>query len=100
MSHPDPTADLENMLTDDHPRAPRQRPKYSIDEDLGIDYRDCGPWRCYMFASDGNTLEDLLDNASIAEVDQDGGEINCYGLDDASQEARTRALALIEECFK
>lgn len=64
----------------------KTKPKYQIDTDLGIDYADCGPWRSYHLTTDGNTKAELIENATIAEVDQDGGELNDYGLKQCDRE--------------
>ena len=53
--------------------------KYYFYGDIGLDYRDSGRWRSYELDTCGDTLDELRENATIAEVDQDGGEINCYG---------------------
>lgn len=64
---------------------PREKKKYEIDcDDVGVDFADEGRWRSYALAARGNTLEELMKDATISEIDQDGGEIRCYGLDDAS----------------
>ena len=52
--------------------------------DLEVDYRDSGPWRSYELSTYGNTVQELIDNATISEIDQNGGEITCYGYGDAS----------------
>lgn len=60
---------------------------FNIDEsDLGIDYQDSGQWRSYGIESSGETIEELFENATIYEIDQDGGEIDCYSMDDADVE--------------
>lgn len=56
--------------------------KYRISGELGIDFQDEGRWRSYELDAYGDTFEDLLDSAHISEVDQDGGVIDCYGIDD------------------
>jgi len=70
-------------------------PLYSIDTDLGVSYQDAGPWRSYTLVSSGDTLEELLNEASISEVDQDGGDLDCYSLADAPSEVETAALNCI-----
>lgn len=61
------------------------RHKYIIfDGPLPIDYEDCGRWRSYEVQDAcGETEEEFLNNVSISEIDQDGGEIRTYGYDDA-----------------
>ena len=63
--------------------------------DIGIDYRDSGPWRYYSLITAGDTLSELMNNAVISEVDQDGGELNSYGLDNASNEIQDKVLELL-----
>lgn len=52
-------------------------------QDLGVDYQDAGPWRSYSLDTYGETFEEMMYNATISEVDQDGGELRCYGIDRA-----------------
>lgn len=69
---------------------------HSIDEsDIGIDYQDEGPWRSYGVQSEGSTIDELLENAYIYETDQDGGELNCYPIDDASNEVYGAAMQVL-----
>lgn len=71
--------------------------KYNISiNDMSIDYRDCGPWRSYSLEASGSNLEELIQDITIAETDQDGGELRCYGLEDASNEIEEVALSLIK----
>jgi hypothetical protein len=69
---------------------------YSIDTDLDIEYRDNGPWRSYELQTHGDTRLELIENVTIAEVDQDGGELDCYGFDDASNEIQHKILVVID----
>lgn len=74
---------------------------FNIDEsDLGVDYQDAGPWRSYGLESHGETIEELFENAYVYEIDQDGGELNHYHIEDASTEvykaARDRMIHLIQ----
>lgn len=64
--------------------------------DLGIDYADSGPWRSYDLNTHGTNYDELLANATIAEIDQDGGDLACYGYDGCSNEV---AIA-VEEAIK
>jgi hypothetical protein len=68
-------------------------------DDLGVDYQDAGPWRSYSFHTYGSTLEDLWDNATVSEIDQDGGELNCYGASEASKEVYDAIEKIINEAF-
>lgn len=72
-------------------------PMYGIDTELGISYQDCGPWRSYHLETAGDSLEELIQNATVSEVDQDGGELDCYGLDDCSSQVEKVCLELIHE---
>lgn len=57
---------------------------FNVDEsDLGIEYHGDGPWRSYGLETSGETIEELFENATIYETDQDGGEIECYSIDNA-----------------
>ena len=70
-----------------------------IDTDLGIEYQDAGPWRSYHLVAQGATYQELLDDAVIAEVDQDGGDLRYYGLRDeyGDDEAKSVALRVIRQ---
>ena len=53
--------------------------KYHIEVDTGgaeaSGYEDTLPWVSYgTIVSEGNTLDELLENASVDLIDQDGGE--------------------------
>lgn len=75
--------------------------KYMIDEsDLGIEYQDEGPWRSYGITSYGDSLQELLMEATVYETDQDGGELNCYSIYDSSNEVEKAAFKVIENCIK
>lgn len=67
----------------------------SVFSELGVEYRDAGPWRSYELTAEGSTYLELLDDATIAEIDQDGGELAVYGLDDAPNEVIEAARAEI-----
>ena len=57
------------------------KPKFLLDiDDLGVEYQDAGPWRDYSMQSEGDSKDDLLSNAQISEIDQDGGELRNYSL--------------------
>lgn len=77
--------------------------KYKVDisvDDLGIMYQDAGPWRSYALEAYGDTEEEVLDNAYIYEIDQDGGELNCYNVSSANSEVERVAMKLINEKLK
>lgn len=70
-------------------------------EDLGIDYRDLGPWRSYQITCSGDTLAECLATASIEEVDQDGGTLDCYDIEDVpNNEIYQAALDTINACLR
>lgn len=54
----------------------------TIDTELPIEYRDIPPWRSYRLTAQGETLNQLLESATISEVGQDGDDLKCYGLED------------------
>lgn len=76
-----------------------KNPTITIDTDLGIDYADEGAWRSYEMTTHGDSLAELLENVTIAEIDQDGGELDCYGLGDASNEANAVVDGIIAREF-
>lgn len=53
-------------------------------ESVYIGTSDCGPYRSIEFGTYGNTLEECLEMCTIVEVNQDGEEMDCYGIDKAS----------------
>jgi hypothetical protein len=65
-------------------------------ECLGDDSDERG-WYCYDLTSDGSTLEELVENAVIGEVDQDGGDLDCYGLEDAPNAIQDAAMRVFEQ---
>jgi hypothetical protein len=66
-----------------------------IDQDLDIHYQDEGPWRSYRLTARGSSFGELIDDAGIEEIDQDGGTLRCYSILDAEKEIRYRALDVI-----
>lgn len=71
----------------------------TIDEDLGIEWRDAGPFRSFNLSAQGETLSEMLEDATISEIDQDGGELDCYGLEDAPKDVEDAAFNLILKQF-
>ncbi len=66
------------------------------DGDLGISYQDEGPWRSYEVVDCcGETPQDAVENLTVSEIDQDGGELDCYGFDDAPYEVQNKILKLM-----
>ena len=70
-------------------------PEYSIDTNLDVSYGDIGQWRSYHLDTSGDNLKELLDNANISEIDQDGGDIDNYGLNECSTEVENEVLSII-----
>lgn len=71
--------------------------RYSWSGDLGIDYADQGAWRSYNLETSGDSLTELAKNAVIFEIDQDGGDLNNYSLEDASSEIYNAAIKVIHD---
>lgn len=46
------------------------------------DHQDEPPWRSYDLETEGDTLEELLDNAVYWQTDQDGGSLGEVPADD------------------
>lgn len=76
--------------------------KFNLDcSDIGVVYCDSGPWRCYGVASTGNSVEAFIQNAVIYETDQDGGELDCYEIDDApNDKIYIAAMQIISQYLK
>lgn len=70
-------------------------PTYSIDTDLGIDFADAGPWRSYQLETSGDTFTELVQNATVSEIDQDGGTLFAYGIDEAPSQVEAACLRMI-----
>lgn len=66
-----------------------------VDVELPTEYRDSGQWRFYRLTSFGRTLQQLVREATIEEVDQDGGTITCYGLGDAPSDVERDAVLVL-----
>lgn len=72
--------------------------KYGIDTDLGVSYQDIGPWRSYQLTAYGDSFNELLEDASISEIDQDGGELaGPYPLEDATNEVHEIAIQYLTD---
>ncbi len=74
--------------------------KFNIDCDLGINYQDEPPWRSYQLTTLGDGITELIEEACISEVDQEGGDLACYGLNEASDDVREAAEDMILETLK
>lgn len=71
--------------------------KYNVyNEELGIDYADCGPWRSYHLTASGNTLAELVKDATVSEVGQDGEDFKCYDVLEGNAPAEA-ALEYLEK---
>jgi hypothetical protein len=57
--------------------------KYYVEADLDAPYEDCGQFRTYRLDTEGDSLVELLDNAQIFEVDEDGGDVGNFMLYDS-----------------
>ena len=66
-----------------------------VDVELPTEYRDSGQWRSYRLTSFGRTLQQLVREAAIEEVDQDGGTIAYYGLEDAPRDVEKDAVLVL-----
>ncbi len=73
--------------------------KYGVDTNLDTDYQDEGPWRSYTLSAYGDSLEELIADACISEVDQDGGELNTYSLEDAPNDVSDEANVILMSCI-
>lgn len=71
--------------------------RFSIDQDTGISYEDSGRWRSYQLYASGNDIDELMADAHIAEVDQNGDDINFYPLEESSNEIYKVSVKIIEE---
>lgn len=70
--------------------------KFEVEcSDIGVDYQDSPPWRSYSLSASGDTFNDLVERATITETDQDGGELNSYGISKASDEVRYAVLRIL-----
>lgn len=75
--------------------------RFMVDcENMDIDYQDAGPWRSYEMTATGDTFEEMCEDATITEVDQDGGEIASYSISDASTKVVKRGEAMIMNCIE
>lgn len=70
-------------------------PTYSIDAEMGVSYQDSGQWRSFHLETSGDSLSEMLDNATVSEVDQDGGTIDAYDLREASSQIKNVGFRII-----
>lgn len=71
-----------------------------IDTDLVVEFRDAGVWRSYNMTAEGRTYEELEDSVTIAEIDRDGGELACYGLDEAPNDVYDAVMRVLMNEFE
>jgi hypothetical protein len=70
-------------------------PKFCIDTTLDVQYRDIGPWRSYQLYTTGDSLDEMIKNATVSEIDQDGGDLDTYELNDCTTKVELECLELI-----
>ena len=73
-----------------------KKPKYSIDEDIGVEWADEGLWRSYQVIGQGDTLGELYGSLGIAEIGQDGDTIDYYEVNEATDEIIDATYATME----
>lgn len=62
-----------------------QNVKYSI-EGLDVGIGDRNYFTNFELDASGDNLQELIASATVSEIDQDGGEIDCIGLDDVPKD--------------
>ena len=65
------------------------------EDDLEVFYQDVGPWRSYSLSTSGISISELVENGWIFEIDQDGGELDSYALEDAPNDVIKAAIDCI-----
>lgn len=71
--------------------------RYNIEESIEGDFDDY--YASYDLVAEGNTLEELIADAHIFEVGQDGDSLRDYPLEDARTRLEEVGLAIINEYF-
>ena len=69
------------------------------DHDLGIPYTDSGVWRTYALGTWGVTITELVQNATIFELDKHGEELDAYALEDADALVANKAIDVIAVAY-
>lgn len=69
--------------------------KKYLESELNVEFTDEGPWRSYRLYTSGRYIQDFIDNASIEEIDKDGGTLRTYELDKSSDEVLQAAIKII-----
>jgi hypothetical protein len=92
---------VEDLLKAVSQPQPIPEAEYSLNfTDMGLDYcDDDGVWRYRHLIASGNNRNELVESATIEEVDKDGETLKCYDLADASDVVSTRALEIIDAVF-
>ena len=67
-----------------------------IDEDTGLS-NDYGPFRSYRLVTEGGSLEELIENARIYEIDQYGGDHDGEGVEDYGEELNEVCVIMIKK---
>jgi hypothetical protein len=68
--------------------------KYGIDSEYLYE-GDRNYFTSYELTAYGNSLEELIKDASVSEIDQDGGEINTTSIEDCSSKIRDQVLQML-----
>lgn len=64
--------------------------KYNIDhENINEVWEGEDRWRSYHLITYGNNLYEVIDNAQVIEIDDDGKELESYGIYDTSNKQLT-----------
>lgn len=72
---------------------------YIDDQEIDVGYQESEDARHYRLDTYGNSLESLVDNAVIVEVDPDGRELDCYDMWAAPETVQEKALKMIKNSF-
>lgn len=56
-------------------------------------------WRLCLLSTQGESFLDLVTNALITEVDEDGGDLSTYSLNDATRTVYSEAIETIERTY-
>ena len=67
--------------------------------DLNVDYTDSGKFRSYSLDTHGNGLQDMMLNATIEVIDQDGDTLDTLVLDDCPKQVYTQAVLAIVDAY-
>lgn len=63
---------------------------------LPTEWQDSGPWRSFELTTSGADLDECISKGYIAVIDQDGGEIDSYSLEDGPNDVLKDSIAVIE----